>query len=69
MGPRWARLPVADHSAPASSDAEATPEKGKRMTTNKKKAENFYTHAVSKALTGSFFVVAADQISTERQEP
>lgn len=33
--------------APASSDDEATPQKEKRSTTNKKKAENFYTHAVS----------------------
>lgn len=33
--------------APASSDTESTPKKDKRMTTSKKKAENFYTHAVS----------------------
>jgi nuclear GTP-binding protein len=34
--------------APASSDTEETPgKKDKRLTTNKKKAENFYTHAVS----------------------
>lgn len=34
--------------APASSDTEEAPgKKDKRLTTNKKKAENFYTHAVS----------------------
>jgi nuclear GTP-binding protein len=34
--------------APASSDSEEAPgKKDKRLTTNKKKAENFYTHAVS----------------------
>jgi nuclear GTP-binding protein len=40
-----------DFSAPASSDTESTtPKKDKRQTTNKKKAENFYTHAVSQSL-------------------
>jgi nuclear GTP-binding protein len=37
----------ADCPAPASSEDESTPKKDKRQTTNKKKAENFYTHAVS----------------------
>ena len=37
--------------APTSSDDETTPgKKDKRLTTNKKKAENFYTHAVSLCL-------------------
>lgn len=56
-------------SAPASSDDEATPQKDKRMTTSKKKAENFYTHAVSLSQLTKLTWNTKLTIITERQEP
>jgi hypothetical protein len=36
------------HVTASDLDEDDTPQKDKRVTTNKRKAENFYTHAVSR---------------------